>query len=247
MHRDPNVKLDNATLMARRQAALPRGVGQAQPVFVDRASNAEVWNSTATIAKGLRWVFRSNAPLLLNPKPSWHKYSWLAEFVGNIGNYEKNTIETTRLAIEARQYLFAIAERENISFDLERRGILHVYHDKKGFEAGLKVNALLKQGGLDRQPVTPEEIRAIEPTLHHSYYGGFFTPSDSTGDIHQFTSGLAAACVRRGAEFIYDADVETITPDEDGFRIGWRGASGLPSARRTSRRASGRPDHRRRS
>jgi len=168
---------------------------------------------------------------LLNLKPSWHKYSWLGEFAANIGNYRQNTIETTRLAIEARRYLFAMAERENISFDLERRGILHIYHDKASFDAGLKVNALLQQGGLERHPVTPEEIRSLEPTLPKSYYGGFFTPSDATGDIHKFTRGLAAACIRRGAAFIYDADIEAVAPaDGGGFRIGWRSESGLANA-----------------
>ncbi len=88
------------------------------------ASNAEVWNSAATILKGLRWMLRSDAPLLMNPKPSWHKYSWIGEFVGGIARYRSNTIETTRLAIEARKHLFSIAQRENIAFDLERRGIL---------------------------------------------------------------------------------------------------------------------------
>jgi len=194
------------------------------------ASNAEVWNSTATIIKGLRWIFRNDAPFLLNLKPSWHKYSWLGEFVGNIGNYRKNTIQTTRLAIEARRNLFAIAERENIAFDLERRGILHVYHDKPGFDAGLTVNALLQDGGLDRRPVTPDEILAIEPTLRKTYYGGFFTPSDATGDIHKFTRGLAAACIRRGAKFIYDANVETIVSADSGFRIDWSSAADLPEA-----------------
>ncbi|MGL5166991.1 MAG: D-amino acid dehydrogenase [Afipia sp.] len=192
------------------------------------ASNAEVWNSTATIIKGLRWIFRNDAPLLLNLKPSWHKYSWLGEFVGNIGNYRQNTVETTRLAIEARRHLFAIAERENIAFDIERRGILHIYHDKDSFDTGLRVNALLQQGGLDRRPVTPDEIRAIEPALRKTYYGGFFTPSDATGDIHKFTRGLAAACIRRGAKFIYDADVENITSTGAGFRIDWTGSSNLP-------------------
>jgi len=105
------------------------------------------------------------------------------EFVGNIGRYRANTIETTRLAIEARKHLFTIAERENIAFDLERRGILHIYHDKAGFDAGLRVNTLLQQGGLDRRPVTPDEIRAIEPALQTACHGGFFTPSDATGDI----------------------------------------------------------------
>ncbi|CAN5392600.1 D-amino acid dehydrogenase [soil metagenome] len=204
------------------------------------ASNAEVWNSTATILKGLRWIFRDDAPLLLNLKPGWHKYSWLGEFVGNISNYRQNTIETTRLAIEARRYLFAMAERENISFDLERRGILHIYHDKASFDAGLIVNALLQEGGLDRRPVTPEEIRGLEPTLQNSYYGGFFTPSDATGDIHKFTRGLAAACIRRGATFVYDANIETIVAvDAGGFRIGWSSESSLPEVRREVLHADG--------
>ncbi|MDN3278734.1 D-amino acid dehydrogenase [Frankia sp. RB7] len=185
------------------------------------ASNAEVWNSTATILKGLRWMFRRDAPLLMNPRPNWHKYSWMSEFVANIGNYRANTIETTRLAIEARKHLFEIATREGIDFDLERRGILHIYHDKKGFESGLRVNALLQEGGLDRRPVTPEEIRTIEPTLRKDYYGGFFTPSDATGDIHKFTRGLAEACKRRGATFVHEANIDSIAPAGAGFVIGW--------------------------
>ena len=185
------------------------------------ASNAEVWNSTATILKGLRWMFRRDAPLLMNPRPNWHKYSWMGEFVANIGNYRANTIETTRLAIEARKHLFEIAAREGIDFDLERRGILHIYHDKKGFESGLRVNALLQEGGLDRRPVTPEEIRTIEPTLRKDYYGGFYTPSDATGDIHKFTRGLADVCKRRGATFIHEANIDSIAHAGGGFVIGW--------------------------
>jgi len=87
------------------------------------ASNAEVWNSWSTIAKGLKWIFSPEAPLLLNPAFSFHKYSWLAEFVAGIAHHRANTIETVRLAIAARQHLFDIAERERIEFDLERRGI----------------------------------------------------------------------------------------------------------------------------
>ncbi|HEY5131420.1 MAG TPA: FAD-dependent oxidoreductase [Bradyrhizobium sp.] len=151
------------------------------------ASNAEVWNNTSTIIKVLRWMFRRDAPLLMNPKPSWHKYSWIGEFVADICSYRQHTIETTWLAIDARRHLFAIAEREDISFDLERRGILHIYHDKPSFDAGARVNALLREGGLDRRGVTPDEIRTIEPTLQGKYCGGFFTPSDATGDIHKFT------------------------------------------------------------
>ncbi|SIT39251.1 D-amino acid dehydrogenase 3 small subunit [Paraburkholderia piptadeniae] len=180
-------------------------------------SNAEVWNHVATLAKALRWMLRRDAPLLLNPAPAWHKYSWIYEFLRQIPNYRANTIETVRIALQARQHLFSIAEKEGIEFDLERRGILHVYHDRKGFEAAAAVNSLLREGGLVRHAVAEGEIRSIEPALQASCYGGFFTPSDSTGDIHKFTRGLTAACERLGVTFHFDTSVTSFARDESGL------------------------------
>lgn len=187
-------------------------------------SNAEVWNHPSALAKAIGWMLRSDAPLLLNLTPSWHKYSWLAEFVAQIPHYRSNTIATVRLALEARRQLLAIADREGIDFDLERRGILHIYRDRRSFEHARGVNLLLQKGGLERHAVTPEEIRTIEPTIHGSYYGGFFTPSDATGDIHKFTRRLAAACERRGATFICDATVDHVAADQAGVALKWRKA-----------------------
>ena len=180
------------------------------------ASNAEVWNSRATLLKGLKWMFTQNAPLLLNPSPSWHKYSWIGSFLREIPRYRQNTIETVRLAIAAREHLFEIAQREGIEFNHERRGILHVYATRKEFDAASKVNALLREGGLDRRSVSADEIRAIEPSLHGTFHGGFFTESDSTGDIHRFTKGLAHACERLGVSFCYDTTVDSIGTADDG-------------------------------
>lgn len=180
------------------------------------ASNAEVWNSRATVLKGLRWMFTRDAPLLMNPRPSWHKYSWIGEFLCQIPRYRANTIETVRLALAAREHLFGIAQREGIDFDLERRGILHFYATREEFDAAQKVNVLLREGGLDRRAVAPDEIRGIEPTLQGQFHGGFFTPSDATGDIHKFTRGLADACVRHGVVFRYDAAVRSIQAQANG-------------------------------
>ena len=177
------------------------------------ASNAEVWNHTSTILKGLKWMLKSDAPLLVNPKPSWHKISWFAEFIANIPSYRTNTIETTKLAIAARDHLFAWAEAEGVDFDLKRQGILHIYRDKKGFDHAAEVTQMLAQGGLTRRAVTPEEMRAIEPTLAGTYFGGFYTESDATGDIHKFTVGLAAAAERLGVKCLYGQDVTDLHSD----------------------------------
>lgn len=185
------------------------------------ASNAEVWNNPATFIKGIKWMFKKDAPLLVHPAPTWHKLSWMFEFVLAARSYEENTIATTRMAIEARRHLIEMADAEGIDFDLEKRGILHVYETKKEFEHGLKVNEMYAKGGLQRRALTNEEIHAIEPALAGTFHGGFFTESDFTGDIHKYTRGLSDAAIRRGATFFYDADVSSLSHAEDGVRVEW--------------------------
>ncbi len=181
--------------------------------------NAEVWNSWATVWKGIKWMTTPGAPLLVNPTPSWHKISWMAEFVGNIPKYEANTLTTVRLALEARDHLRKIAADEHIDYDCEERGILHFYENKKDFEGARRVNELLAKGGLERREVTPTEMKSIEPALKGEYYGGFFTPSDFTGDIHKFTVGLAKACERLGVQMRLSDEVLSVTASANGVTV----------------------------
>jgi D-amino-acid dehydrogenase len=183
------------------------------------ASHAEAWNSWGTVGKGLAWMLRSDAPLLVNPWPDWHKLSWFAGFMAAIPRYERNTVASTRLALAAREHLFAWAREEGIDFDLRREGILHVYRDKAGFEHAARVSKLLAQGGLQRRAVTPQEMQAIEPALAGRFHGGFFTESDSTGDIHKYTVGLAQAAERRGVRLLCGADVRRLAAADGGARV----------------------------
>jgi 4-aminobutyrate aminotransferase / (S)-3-amino-2-methylpropionate transaminase / 5-aminovalerate transaminase len=59
MQRDNH--LQNAALMARRQAAIPRGVGQSHPIFIDRAANAEMWD-----VEGKRYIDFAGGIAVLN-------------------------------------------------------------------------------------------------------------------------------------------------------------------------------------
>ncbi len=183
------------------------------------ASNAEVWNSWATVWKGLKWMTTPGAPLLVNPRPSWHKLSWMLEFIASIPKYEENTVTTVRLAIEARSHLMRMAADEGIDFDCEKRGILHFYENRKDFEAAARVTALLAKGGLERRAVTPSEIKSIEPALRGTYYGGFYTESDFTGDIHKFTNGLAKACQRLGVTMRLSDEVLSAKASDHGVTV----------------------------
>jgi 4-aminobutyrate aminotransferase/(S)-3-amino-2-methylpropionate transaminase len=59
MQREPH--LTNAALLARRQAAVPRGVGHAHSIFTDRAENAEVFD-----VEGRRYIDFAGGIAVLN-------------------------------------------------------------------------------------------------------------------------------------------------------------------------------------
>ena len=183
------------------------------------ACNAEVWNQKATVLNGIKWMSQKSAPLLLNPSFSMHKYAWLLEFMGNIKHYKANSQETVRMALLARQRLFEIAEKEKIEFNLEKRGILHFYHNKVEYDTAIKVNEMLCEGGLERYAVTNQEMQSLEPSLRGSYYGGFYCPGDATGDIHKFTMGLAETTQRLGVKYLFGMDASAIHLNEQGVRV----------------------------
>ena len=119
-------------------------------------------------------------------------------------------------------------EKAGINFDVEQRGILHIYHDAHDFDRAVAANKLLEEGGLVRTAVSGREISAIEPALKGQYFGGFFTPSDFTGDIHKFTRGLMDYCREQGVRFVNDADVSDIVASDRGVDVSWSPSSGHP-------------------
>ncbi|MEM6277338.1 MAG: D-amino acid dehydrogenase, partial [Pseudomonadota bacterium] len=183
------------------------------------ASNAEVWTSWSTVLKGLKWMLKSDAPLLVNPKPSWHKVSWMAEFLGNIPNYRRHTVATAEMAVASRRVHHAMAQIAGIDFDFSPDGILHFYETDKELAAAARVTSLYAQGGLERRALTAEDIKTFEPTLQGRYAGGYFTESDATGDIHKYTAGLARWLEARGVRFEYGAPVDAIRDTGRGIEI----------------------------
>jgi len=186
------------------------------------ASNAEVWTRWGTVFKGLKWMMNANAPLLVNPRPSWHKLSWMAEFMGNIPNYEDHTIATAKMAIEARKHLLRFADEVGFSFDVEKRGILHVYKSQGEFDHARRVNDLLARAGLERREVSAAQVQSIEPALKTDTLGGYYTESDFTGDIHLYARALSQGCEAMGVTFHYKTDVTEFSHRDGGVTLSWK-------------------------
>ncbi|MGC6517606.1 MAG: D-amino acid dehydrogenase [Candidatus Puniceispirillaceae bacterium] len=178
------------------------------------ASNAEVWTRWQTIFKGLKWMMKSDAPLLVNPAPSLHKLGWMYEFMRHIPDYEDNTVRTAELAVASRDFMTQMAEDAGIEFNRVNQGILHFYDDEAEFAHAHYVTDLLARGGVSRTRLTPEEVYHIEPSISSKVIGGYYTESDFTGDIHKFSTGLVEACGRLGVRFFWQHEVIKLSPNK---------------------------------
>ncbi len=151
------------------------------------ASNSEVWNSWDNIRKGIKWVFKKDAPFLVNPKISIEKIRWFYDFIRYIPQYRDNTIETCRMAVSSHALYKDIANKEEIEFDLVNKGIIHLYNTDKEVKHAEYVSDLYNKAGLERKKITHDKLYKIEPALKKKKFRGiYYTESDYTGDIHKF-------------------------------------------------------------
>lgn len=183
------------------------------------ASNAETWNQWSTVLKGIKWMMQGDAPLSVNPRPGWHKISWMGEFLANIPRYKRNTVTTAGLAVAARAGLAEMADRSGVDFDFSPAGILHFYKTESDFKHARMIDKLLAEGGVHRQELTADEVMAKEPTLRGDIIGGYWTESDSTGDIHKFTHGLAKWLMTQGVTFKLGQSVTDLQKTDDGVTV----------------------------
>lgn len=160
-------------------------------------SNSETWNTWSNVAKGIGWIFKEDAPLLIRPDLDLKKYAWLSKFLWHTakGDYRKNTIETIKQGMRARSIYREIADTERLQFDQSDCGILHVYKDRQYYDKAIRASEVYKESGHPEewQVVSDQKVRELEPTLDptHSIVGGIWTPNDTVGDIHKFCSDLA--------------------------------------------------------
>jgi D-amino-acid dehydrogenase len=177
-------------------------------------SNSEVWTTWSNVKKGVKWMFRKDAPLLIQPSFDIDKIKWLSKFLWHTlrGDYGRNTAETIRLGLESRELYKQIIEEENLNFDQSFCGILHVYKDQSYLQNAISVKELYNAHGCEWDILTPLQASSLDPALYDidEMLGGVWTKSDWTGDIHKFCNELADVLqAKYNVKFMFDLKVES--------------------------------------
>jgi len=159
-------------------------------------SNSEVWNTWNNIVKGIKWMFKKDAPLLIRPSLDFDKALWLAKFIYHtaVNDHARNTASTIIMGIEARKLYDEICTEEGIEFFRSNCGILHIYKNYDYFSQAQDIKPLYQANGCEWDIIEDiDKLHEIEPTLKNmrGLIGGIFTSSDFVGDIHIFCTELA--------------------------------------------------------
>jgi len=157
-------------------------------------SNSETWTTWANVVKGIKWLFKQDAPLLIRPSMDLSQWQWILKFLYHTAanDYARNTAQTIRMGLIARQLYEDIIAEEGIEFSRLRSGILHIYRDPAYMQAATLVQEMYQGNGCEWEILNQKQVCELEPTLYNcrSIIGGAWTESDWTGDIHQFCVGL---------------------------------------------------------
>ncbi len=163
--------------------------------------NSDVWNTWQNVIKGVKWMFKKDAPLLIRPSLDFEKISWLTKFLYNTAKnvYEKNTLETIRMGLISRQLYKDIIDNEKINFDARHKGILHIYKNQKYFDSAKKSLDLYNKAGCHREIYNIAQIKSLDNSLNYmnDVIGGIYTESDFTGDCHKFCCELKEVLVKK--------------------------------------------------
>lgn len=177
-------------------------------------SNSEVWNSWSNVYKGIKWILKKDAPLLIRPSLDWDKAVWLSKFLYHTARNvkEKNTAKTIEMGIRSRELYSRIIRKEKIAFDQKNSGILHFYKNPDYFKSAIDMKEIYESNECEWEILTTEKVHEIEPKLKlDDVIGGVWTPSDWTGDIHKYCFEMYKVLSNKyNVKFIFDHKVDDV-------------------------------------
>lgn len=178
-------------------------------------SHAEPWANPSAPLKMLKWLGREDAPLLFRLRADPAQWAWGLKFLAECRSQRSlhNMVQLVRLGTYSRESLRALRAETGIEYDHLSRGILHFYTSARELELAQEPARVMREIGCERRVIDADEVVRIEPALAANrarIAGATYTSEDESGDVHLFTTRLAALCGQRGVKFRYGVRIQRL-------------------------------------
>lgn len=187
-------------------------------------SHAEPWANPSAPLKFLKWLGREDAPLLFRLRADPAQWIWGLKFLAQCSARRSthNMIQLLNLGTYSRASLQQLRTETGIEYDHLTKGILHYYTSQKEFDLALEPARVMRELGCERQVIDADQVVALEPAMAHirsRLAGATYTSADESGDVHKFTTALAAKATERGVNFRYGVRIQKLR-EQGGSMLG---------------------------
>jgi len=178
-------------------------------------SYSEPWANPDAPLRLLKWMFQQNAPLAFRPRADLRQWWWGLNFLREClpARQAINIRAMVAMAEYSLQTLKGMRADLGIEYNHLEQGILNFYRSDEEFDASQKAAGIMRDFGVDRRIIGPDEVVQVEPALapiRSSIVGGDYTASDESGDVYLFTTALAEHARRAGVEFRFSTQINRL-------------------------------------
>lgn len=182
--------------------------------------HAFAWGSPNAPKVLLKSLFEKGQPLRYRLRFDPAMWRWSLKFLRECTSDKAriNTERKHRLCRYAQLALQDVVNRTGVNYDGARNGLLYLYRKDESFERGIENMKIMIDAGHELEEIDGERAAEIDPALEPTkceIAGGFYAPTDESGDAEKFTSALASLCEKRGARFRYETTVTGIRTEGD--------------------------------
>jgi D-amino-acid dehydrogenase len=155
------------------------------------------------VLQGLRWMLRSDSPLLVRPSldPGYLGLLFGMWRHGNARAFRAGFEAQVRLAGSTMGLLDGYA-RDGITFEVHRDGVLLAFLSAEKFDHQRHDLDVPSRAGFGPEVLDGDEARAVEPGLTERIVGGIRFPREWHVDPRSLVSGLRTACERLGVRIV---------------------------------------------
>ena len=178
------------------------------------------------VARALQWMLDPQSPFYIRPRVDLGLMRWLWRFCGACNERQmRRSLPVLRDLNRAGRRLYdELSALPDLSFHYARSGLIELFATRRGCREGLAAAELLRELGIEANPVTAAEARAMEPGVLPTIVGGVHFPGDACVDPAELVTQLARRAERRGATIRTRTEVV-------GFETSGRRVAGVATTR----------------
>lgn len=197
-------------------------------------SMSSPWAAPGTLGKMMKWLGRSDAPMIFKLRTDPAFWRWTFRFLRNC-SVERNrdgTLRSLRVALYSAACLDDLRRTTGIEYDQETRGVLYVFRVRAELEAFVAGAADLEHHDIAFNVLDRDGCVQLEPALGavaHTLVGGVHFPTDQSGDALTFTRKLKSLCAEAGVRFRTSTEIMDLVI-ESGCATGVATSNGVLAA-----------------